>query len=170
MIHVGEVRSWNKSYLQYTILIKNWDGNVNNGLMCNNFILRSKWVLGCILCLRVPFILTGNWEEGTLLQICVSWIRLFSSRKGIPDAVLKKKTWSKYNEASVRCYLNSSYTPLSGAKRESVRYIQVDWTTATEYSLEKTLDSRSWTFLQNDTSNVIFFLKPLIHFFSFKYK
>lgn len=32
-----------------------------------------------------------SWGEGTLSQICVSWIRLFSSRKKIPDTVLKKK-------------------------------------------------------------------------------
>ena len=61
-------------------------------MIYNKLKLKSKLVLGCLSsCLRVLSALTGNWGEGTLSRICVSWIRLFSSRKKIPDTVLKKK-------------------------------------------------------------------------------
>ena len=156
--------------MKYTVLMKNWSENINNGMIYNKLKLKSKLVLGCLSsCLRVLSALTGNWGEGTLSRICVSWIRLFSSRKKIPDTVLKKKMWSKYNEACVRCYWNSSCTRFCGAKRESVKVLK--WLNCCHRIFSWQV-YRSWTCLQNCTSKVMCLPKPLIHlvYFSSSYK
>lgn len=87
--------------------------------------ISQYWATYNLLCLTPLFVIVGNWEEGTLLQTCFSWILLFSSRRRIQD-ILRKKVGDKHGESWGGCSPSPSPTPFHCSKSEAIS-TQTSW-------------------------------------------